>query len=89
LAAEFGVYPRCSTAFSTFIRVPGATTLGRLSTRETVAVDTPACLATAWMFDTRGDDTRKPAAPAFDVAQAGPELVEGPEREARMRASIA
>src|SRR5262249_47234399 len=50
-ATEFGAYPRRSTAFSTRTRVSGDTTSGRLRTRETVAVETPARLATSRMLD--------------------------------------
>src|SRR5215471_14305880 len=49
-AVAFGTYPRSSTAFMTLRRVPGATMSGRLSTRDTVAVETPARLATSKMF---------------------------------------
>src|SRR5687768_5395350 len=49
LAAEFGVEPRASTARCTRWRVAGATTAGWVSTRETVAVETPARLATWWI----------------------------------------
>ena len=46
-AAELGVYPRVSTARSTFRRVSSATMSGRPSTRDTVAVETPARRATS------------------------------------------
>jgi hypothetical protein len=36
----------------TFRRVRGATTSGLLKTRDTVAVETPARLATAWILAT-------------------------------------
>src|SRR5215831_13647258 len=52
LPAEFGTYRRISIARMTFRRVRGATTSGLLKTRDTVAVETPARLATAWILAT-------------------------------------
>ena len=46
-AAAFGVKPRRVMAAMTLRRVAGATMSGWLSTRETVAVETPARLATS------------------------------------------
>jgi hypothetical protein len=46
-AAEFGEYSRTLTACNTLRRVCGETMSGRLNTRETVAVETPARLATS------------------------------------------
>src|SRR5512132_2919380 len=51
-AAAFGAYRRRSTAARTLRRVSGATIDGLLKTRETVAVDTPARLATSKMVAT-------------------------------------
>src|SRR4030095_15768930 len=53
-AVAFGAYPRRSTAAMTRRRVAGATTAAFDSTRETVAVDTPALLATALILATMG-----------------------------------
>lgn len=46
-ATEFGAYPICSTVSSTRRRVSAETTLGRLSTRDTVDAETPARRATS------------------------------------------
>src|SRR5262247_3107562 len=53
-AAALGTYPSNSTAFITRRRVLAETILGRLRTRDTVAVDTPARLATSEMFGVEG-----------------------------------
>src|SRR3954471_11536650 len=53
LPAEFGTYPSCVTACITLRRVAGATASGRDNTRDTVAIDTPARLATSKMLATR------------------------------------
>src|SRR5215467_11635633 len=52
LPAALGTYLRSSMARMTLRRVLGATTSGRLKTRDTVAVETPARLATAWILAT-------------------------------------
>src|SRR5437879_2513014 len=49
-AVAFGTYPRRSTAFITLRRVSRDTMSGRLNTRETVAVETPAFRATSKIF---------------------------------------
>src|ERR1700754_2257910 len=46
-AAVFGTKSVAAIAASTFARVASATTSGRLRVLETVAIDTPAALATA------------------------------------------
>src|SRR6266850_8510199 len=51
-AVAFGEYPRRWTAAITLRRVAGATTAAFDSTRDTVAVDTPAVLATSLIFAT-------------------------------------
>src|SRR6516225_5413695 len=54
LPAAFGTYPSNSTAFITLLRVRGLTISGRVSTRDTVAVETPARFATSKMLDGEG-----------------------------------
>src|SRR5258707_14929248 len=46
-AARFGTYPMAAIAFSTDLRRAGATVAFPLTTRDTVARDTPATLATS------------------------------------------
>src|SRR5215471_1197015 len=53
-AVALGTYPSNSTAFITRRRVLAETILGRLRTRDTVAVETPARLATSRMFGVEG-----------------------------------
>src|SRR5690625_3298367 len=49
LATAFGRYPNSSITFSTFLRVAGLTFGFRLSTLETVAIDTFASRATSYI----------------------------------------
>src|SRR5699024_9986850 len=48
-ATAFGRYPNCSIVFNTFLRVAGLTFGFPLTTRETVAIDTFASLATSYI----------------------------------------
>src|SRR5262245_12485304 len=57
-AVALGTYPRNSTALITRRRVLAETILGRLRTRDTVAVETPARLATSKMFGVEGSAIR-------------------------------
>src|SRR5215475_10291249 len=57
-AVALGTYPSNSTAFITRRRVLAETILGRLRTRDTVAVETPARLATSIMFGVEGSAIR-------------------------------
>jgi hypothetical protein len=50
--AALVVYPNCVIACRTLRRVAGATASGRDTTRDTVAIDTPARFATSKMFAT-------------------------------------
>lgn len=51
--AELGVYPHSRIALSTFALVFSEVTFGLLITRDTVAVETPASLATSLMLAKR------------------------------------
>src|SRR5262249_34622952 len=57
-AVALGTYPSNSTAFITRRRVFAETMLGRLRTRDTVAVETPARLATSTIFGLDGSAIR-------------------------------
>src|SRR5262249_39979683 len=57
-AVALGTYPSNSTAFITRRRVLSETIFGRLRTRDTVAVETRARLATSEMFGVEGSAIR-------------------------------
>src|SRR5215510_6107708 len=57
-AVALGTYPSNSTAFITRRRVLSETIFGRLRTRDTVAVETRARLATSKMFGVEGSAIR-------------------------------
>src|SRR5438067_242342 len=57
-AVALGTYPSNSTAFITRRRVLAETIFGRLRTRDTVAVETPARLATSRIFGVEGSVIR-------------------------------
>src|SRR5262249_24057293 len=68
-AVALGTYPSCSTAFITRRRVFGETIFGRLKTRDTVAVDTPARLATSNMFGLEGSGIHRDDNTCWDLSR--------------------
>lgn len=72
LAKRLGRYPKALTAFWTRSAVPGATKLGVFRTRLTVAIETPAAVATS-LIDT-APRFAEAAEPGLSPDGVGPEL---------------